>query len=251
MDERYDEACDVIEEVQRGLEAYKEEMCSNSELTPRHIARLAWKYINTKDDSKDKYLIELPVSVSVPAYFQVKAKRGKGAKQVNKYRTPEVEQMVQELERAIDIKKEGKADGMKLVFNRFDKMRAVWMAATHATAMLDALGSLAQIAVEPGFSRPLIMDCPPSAKPGVEIIQGRHPCVKSTHSGDDFIPNDLILGGKFESTEDEFADDAHDDSSVLLLSGPNMGGKSTLLREICLILILVQIGSYVHAEKCA
>eukprot|EP00579_Thalassiosira_antarctica_P005316 CAMPEP_0201877944 /NCGR_PEP_ID=MMETSP0902-20130614/9223_1 /ASSEMBLY_ACC=CAM_ASM_000551 /TAXON_ID=420261 /ORGANISM="Thalassiosira antarctica, Strain CCMP982" /LENGTH=1501 /DNA_ID=CAMNT_0048405489 /DNA_START=26 /DNA_END=4528 /DNA_ORIENTATION=+ len=251
MDERYDEACDVIEEVQRGLEAYKEEMCSNSELMPRHTARSAWKYVNTKDDSKDKYLIELPVSVSVPDDFQVKAKRGKGAKQVNKYRTPEVEQMVQELERAIDIKKEGKADGMKLVFNRFDKLRTVWMAATHATAMLDALGSLAQIAVEPGFSRPLIMDCPPSAKPGVAIIQGRHPCVKSTHSGADFIPNDLILGGKFESTEDEFADDAHDDSSVLLLSGPNMGGKSTLLRQTCLISILAQIGSYVPAEKCA
>jgi len=253
MDEEYDEACDAIEDVKRQFAEYKEEMCSNSEVTPRHTARSSWKYINTKEDSKDKYLIELPVSVNVPDDFFVKAKRGKGPKQVNKYRTPIVEQLVEELERAIDVKNERKAEGMKLVFKRFDDMRSVWMAATHATAMLDALGSLAQLAVQPGFSRPQIMDCPPSAKPGIEIIQGRHPCVDFTHSGGDFIPNDLILGGKFDSMEDEFQDNEaqRNDSSVLLLSGPNMGGKSTLLRQTCLISILAQMGSYVPAEKCA
>jgi len=176
-------------------------------------------------------------------------------KQVNKYSTPVVEQLVQQMEQAIVIKMEGKAAGMKLVFARFDSTRSAWMAATQATAMLDVLGSLAQIAVQPGFSRPRIMDCTPSSKPGIEILQGRHPCVNSTstHSGGDFIPNDLILGSKFES-EDQFADgDIHNqgDSSVLLLSGPNMGGKSTLLRQTCLIAILAQIGSYVPAERCS
>jgi len=174
---------------------------------------------------------------------------------VNKYSTPVVEQLVQQMEQAIVIKMEGKAAGMKLVFARFDSTRSAWMAATQATAMLDVLGSLAQIAVQPGFSRPRIMDCTPSSKPGIEILQGRHPCVNSTstHSGGDFIPNDLILGSKFES-EDQFADgDIHNqgDSSVLLLSGPNMGGKSTLLRQTCLIAILAQIGSYVPAERCS
>jgi len=253
MDEEYDAACDTIEDVKRNLEAYKEEMCSNGELTPRQTARSSWKYINTKEDSKDKYLIELPVSVSVPEDFYVKAKRGKGQKQVNKYCTPTVEQLVQQLEQAIDVKKEGKAAGMKLVFAKFDSMRSVWMAATQCTSMLDALGSLAQVAVRPGFTRPQIMDCPPSVKPGVEIIQGRHPCVDSTHSGGDFIPNDLILGSKFESNDGFEDSDAHDygDSSVLLLSGPNMGGKSTLLRQTCLISILAQIGSFVPAERCA
>ena len=249
MDEDYDEACNEIDRIKRDLQDYKDEMCS-SVLHPRNTARSSWKYINVKEDSKDKYLIELPISVDVPDDFEVKAKRGKGANQVNKYRTAFVEQLVQELERAIDVKNERKAAGMKLVFAKFDSMRSVWMAATHATAMLDALGSLAQIASQPGFCRPQIVDCAPTEKPGIEIIQGRHPCVEVTHNGGDFIPNDLTLGGTFDSS-DSHGDSPVDDSTVLLLSGPNMGGKSTLLRQTCLITILAQVGSFVPAEKCS
>ncbi len=244
MDEEYDAACDAIEDVKRELEAYKEEMCS-SVLQPRSAARSSWKYINTKEDAKDKYLIELPATINVPNDYYIKAKRGNGPKQVNKYRTPVIEQLVYDLERAIVVKNAGKAAGMKRVFARFASMRSVWMAAVQASAMLDALGSLAQIAIQPGYSRPLIVDCPPSAKPGIEIIQGRHPCVDATHSGADFIPNDLVLGSRLES------DDEGSEPSVLLLSGPNMGGKSTLLRQTCLIAILAQIGSFVPAERCA
>lgn len=246
MDEEYDAACDAIRDIRQELDDYKNEMCSVLK------CRSAWKYINEKEESKDKYLIELPVSIRVPDDFYVKAKRGKGANQVNKYRTPVVEQLIQDLERAIDAKNAGKAAGMKLVFAKFDSMRSVWMAATHATAMLDALGSLAEIAVQPGFCRPQIVDCPPSAKPGIKVLQGRHPCVDVTHSGGDFIPNNLILGGNVESSEEAFDQmDSSDESSVLLLSGPNMGGKSTLLRQTCLITILAQMGSFVPAEKCA
>jgi DNA mismatch repair protein MSH6 len=244
MDEEYDAACDAIEDVKRELEAFREEMCS-SVLQPRSAARSSWKYINTKEDAKDKYLIELPATINVPNDFYVKAKRGNGPKQVNKYRTPVIEQLVHDLERAIAVKNAGKAAGMKRVFAKFASMRSVWMAAVQASAMLDALGSLAQIAIQPGYSRPLIVDCPPSAKPGIEIIQGRHPCVDTTHSGADFIPNDLFLGSRLES------DSEGSEPSVLLLSGPNMGGKSTLLRQTCLIAILAQIGSFVPAERCA
>ncbi len=84
MDEKYDAACDAIEDVEGGLDAYKEEMCS-SILQPRNAARSSWTYINTKEDSKDKYMIELPVTFKVPNDFYVKAKRGNGPKQVNKY----------------------------------------------------------------------------------------------------------------------------------------------------------------------
>jgi DNA mismatch repair protein MSH6 len=119
------------------------------------------------------------------------------------------------------------------------------MAAVQASAMLDALGSLGQVAIQPGYSRPLIVDCSPSTKPGIEIIQGRHPCVDSTHSGADFIPNDLVIGSRMKSHDEGNA------PSVLLLSGPNMGGKSTILRQTCLIAILAQVGSFVPAERCA
>lgn len=74
IDEAYDEACDAVERVLHELNDYKDEMC-NGELRPSHVARSKWKYINTKVDSKDKYLIELPASVRVPEDFLVKGKR--------------------------------------------------------------------------------------------------------------------------------------------------------------------------------
>jgi len=141
------------------------------------------------------------------------------------------------LERALDIKKESKDRGMQLVFARFDTARSTWAAVSQATAMLDALGSLSETSSQSGFNRSLINDCPPEGCPMIEIVQGRHPCVKFTHNGGDFIPNDLSLGKNARSR-------------VLLLSGPNMGGKSTLLRQTCLISILAQIGCFVPAESC-
>jgi len=160
---------------------------------------------------------------------------------VNKYRTPFVEDRIIELEQAIAVQKEGKAKGMQLVFAKFDSMRHLWAAAAQATAMLDALGSLAQTATKPGFTRPTIAECPSDSMPNIRVMQGRHPCVDVTHSGGEFIPNDLSLGEQ---------GDGKDASRVLLLSGPNMGGKSTLLRQTCLISILAQIGCYVPANEC-
>ena len=166
--------------------------------------------------------------------------RGSGHKQVNKYRTSCVAQLVQELEVALEVQKARKARGMQLIFAKFDSMRSRWAAAAQATALLDALGSLAKTATKPGFCRPKILDCAPGSEPSLKIVQGRHPCVENTFNNSDFIPNDLALGTASEV----------DSSRVLLLSGPNMGGKSTLLRQTCLIAILAQIGSYVPAEEC-
>jgi DNA mismatch repair protein MSH6 len=242
VDEAYDHACDTIDRVHAELEDYKKEMCR--ELSPRQGATIGWKYINTAPESKDKYLIELPATIRVPDDFLVKGKRGAGHKQVNKYRTSVVAGLVQELERALEIQSARKAKGMQLIFAKFDSMRSVWSAAAHAAAMLDALGSLAKVATKPSYCRPTILDCPSDQPPLVDIIQGRHPCVEgsSIHSAE-FIPNDLKLGGK--------PDDENDAARLLLLSGPNMGGKSTLLRQTCLISILAQMGSYVPAESCS
>eukprot|EP00557_Chaetoceros_sp_GSL56_P011381 CAMPEP_0176479518 /NCGR_PEP_ID=MMETSP0200_2-20121128/1784_1 /TAXON_ID=947934 /ORGANISM="Chaetoceros sp., Strain GSL56" /LENGTH=1447 /DNA_ID=CAMNT_0017875571 /DNA_START=124 /DNA_END=4464 /DNA_ORIENTATION=+ len=241
MDDDYDYACDSINRIKQELEEYKNEMCS-SVLKPSHQAKREWTYVNVKVDSKDKYIIELPINIQVPGDFIVKGKRGKGAKQVNKYRTPVVERLVEELERAYDVMKAGTARGMQLVFAKFDSQRTLWASAAQASAMIDALGSLAYASSKAGYTRPVIKDCPIDGSPSISIIQGRHPCVEFTHSGDDFIPNDLTMGSIQPDEEG---------AKILLLSGPNMGGKSTLLRQTCLIAILAQIGCFVPAEKCA
>jgi DNA mismatch repair protein MSH6 len=101
---------------------------------------------------------------------------------------------------------------MQLIFAKFDSEKSRWAAAAQATALLDAIGSLAQVATKPGFTRAKILDCPADRDPGVKILSGRHPCVETTIYGEDFIPNDLFLGSGNES----------DAARVLLLSGPNM-----------------------------
>ena len=74
IDDEYDSACDTVTRIKQELDAYQKEMCQTF-LKPSHIAKSQWTYINTKDDSKDKYLIELPCTVQVPNEFMVKGKR--------------------------------------------------------------------------------------------------------------------------------------------------------------------------------
>merc|ERR1712151_642133 len=84
LDPEYDLACEEVTSIIQQLEDYKDEMC-RTHLHPS--VKSKWKFINTKPDARDKFLIELPATVPVPHFFSVKAKRGKGMKQVNKYRT--------------------------------------------------------------------------------------------------------------------------------------------------------------------
>lgn len=217
-DDLYDEACDAIVNIMQEFNELKERMCE-SELSPPGLAKSSWKYVNTKPDSKDKYLIELPARVSVPDYFIVMAKRGSGQKQVNKYLTPQAEELVEDLEKAYQIQRERRARGMEVIFMKFDSKRTVWAAAAQATALLDALGSLAHTASKAGYTRPIILNEAAGDSPAsIRINQGRHPCVEANVSGKDFIPNDLGLGG---------VEDGCPSPRVLLLSGPNMGVSDT------------------------
>ena len=240
VDAMFDQACATVEEIQSELKHYKDEMCRD-ELRPSSQARSTWTYINTKPDSKDKYLIELPASIRVPQDWIVKAKRGKGAKQVNKYRTPEVEEKVMELEKAWEAIAERKARAVQLIFAKFDAKRDFWAAAAQATALLDALCAMAQLASQPGYVRPRILDSNETRPSVLSFRQARHPCVEGSAASPEFIPNDLSLGSVNEQNNSE---------RVLLLSGPNMGGKSTFLRQTCILAILAQIGSFVPAEEC-
>ena len=70
----------------------------------------------------------------------------------------------------------------------------------------------------------------------------RHPGVVST--GVRFVPNDTIIGKRYD-----LEDSDQENANTLLISGPNMGGKSTLLRQTCIAVIMAQIGWYVPAEK--
>lgn len=80
---------------------------------------------------------------------------------------------------------------------------------------------------------PLVVDSP---VPFLDIRDGRHPCVSHTYSGDVFVPNDVIINGGR----------SQDGCLVVVVTGPNMGGKSTLIRQTGLIVILAQLVKFVH-----
>lgn len=109
----------------------------------------------------------------------------------------------------------------------------MWVLAIRSFAMLDALCALATVSQQGGFVRPEFVD--DANGPVLELRQGRHPCLVLP-PGQDPIPNDTVLG-----TEDNPA-------RLLLLTGPNMGGKSTLLRQTCIAAIMAQVGCYVPAD---
>jgi len=100
-----------------------------------------------------------------------------------------------------------------------------------AIAELDVLGSLALVAAECDYVRPQF-----NSQGAIQIVGGRHPVVErlmETESGDRFIPNNVYLNNT--------------DNLLAVITGPNMGGKSTYLRQVALICILAQIGSFVPA----
>ena len=103
-----------------------------------------------------------------------------------------------------------------------------------ALAEVDVLGSLAHVAALRNYCRPLFIE-----KSGeLEIIEGRHAVIEQQElagGSERFVPNDLYLN-----------DTTH---NILLLTGPNMGGKSTYLRQTALIVILAQMGSFVPARS--
>ena len=193
IDELYNVMCARIERIIEELNAYKDEMCMDV-LMPRSLARSSWKYANVLPDSKDKYLIELPASVTIPTDFIMKGKHGSGHMQINKYRTPLVENLVNELEAMYDLQKEWEAWGLELIFAKFDSMQTLWAAAAQATTLLDALGTLVQVASKSGYTCPRILDCLVGHLLSIKIIQGQHPCLENGPSSTQLVPNNLSLG---------------------------------------------------------
>ena len=98
-----------------------------------------------------------------------------------------------------------------------------------ALAMLDVLSALATTAVRQRYQKPLLHD-----GDEIEIVGGRHPVIEAT-SETPFIPNDLYMNNSTDR--------------LLIVTGPNMGGKSTILRQVALIALLAQVGSFVPAER--
>ncbi|KAF3930957.1 hypothetical protein ABW19_dt0210398 [Dactylella cylindrospora] len=151
-----------------------------------------------------------------------------GTKKVSRFHTPEVLKLLRER----DQRKETLANECDRAFRGFMAQIATqyqqYRDVVQSLATLDCVISLSTVAQLPGYVKPAITD-----GVGIKVKQGRHPMVEQLLL-DTYVPNDIDLGSETRRT--------------LLVTGPNMGGKSSYVRQIALIAIMAQIGSYVPAE---
>jgi len=106
---------------------------------------------------------------------------------------------------------------------------AVIMRSSYAIAQLDVVAGLAQAAVDNGYVKPVVDD-----GPVIRVRDGRHPVVERVLPTGRYVPNDVELSGE---------------ARVLVITGPNMAGKSTYIRQVALITLLAQMGSFVPAAE--
>ncbi len=109
------------------------------------------------------------------------------------------------------------------------RLKEIQAAAT-AIATLDVLASFAQVAHENGYVQPIVDE-----SDEIRITDGRHPVVESVVKNTLFVPNDTLLN--------------QNDHRLALITGPNMAGKSTYMRQVAVITLMAQIGSFVPAKS--
>ena len=196
-------------------------------LEARERARSGLASLRVRFNNVFGYFIE--VSKASAARVPPDYERRQTLANAERYTTPELKALEQQL-----LGAEGHIRELETTL--FAEVRASIAAETkrlqttaRALAMLDALTALATTAVRRRYQRPVLHD-----GDEIEIVSGRHPVIEATASAP-FVPNDLYMNNSTDR--------------LLIITGPNMGGKSTLLRQTALIAILAQTGSFVPAER--
>ena len=198
-----------------------------SGLEERERERTGIKSLKVKYASAFGYAIEVSKSNAgqVPADYVRKQTLTNG----ERYATPELKELEIEISsaqsRQLRIEERLFGELVERIALRVDEL----LGTAEALAELDVLCSLAQCAAERGYVRPEFVE-----ESLVAVEEGRHPVMEAilrTH----FVPNDINLRAK--------------EHRFILLTGPNMGGKSTYLRQTALLAIMAQIGSFVPAKR--
>jgi DNA mismatch repair protein MutS len=177
-------------------------------------------------------------------------------KNAERYITPELKEYEEKVLTAEERAKE-------LEYDLFLKLRDSVAAAaarlqTTATALaqVDVLAALAELARSRNYTRPTVV-----AAPILDVEAGRHPVLDITEPEGTFVPNDLCCAGhglndetRMTNDETESANSSFDIShssfpSFLLITGPNMSGKSTYIRQAALLTIMAQMGSFIPARR--
>jgi DNA mismatch repair protein MutS len=214
-----------LDELRRGSREGKEWIAA---LQQREIERTGIPSLKVRFNSVFGYYIEVTKTHlhKVPSDYIRKQTIAGGERFV----TPELKEM------------EGKILGAEeranaLEYELFQQVRArveensleIQRSAT-AIAALDVLAGLAELARHQNYCRPTVND-----GDVIEIIDGRHPVLEQTLVEERFVPNDALLDDK--------------ENLILIITGPNMAGKSTYIRQVALLVLMAQIGSFIPAAR--
>lgn len=197
-------------------------------LQEREITRTGIKSLKVRFTSVFGYFIEITKAnlPSVPDDYVRKQTTVNG----ERFITPELKEIENKILGADERAKAREAE----IFQELRALVVGHLAAIQETAAslaaLDALGSLAETARQLHYCRPVVDDS------GVlEIVEGRHPILDFQSTGERFVPNDTSL----DTDGHRFA----------IITGPNMAGKSTYIRQVALLTLMAQIGSYLPAQS--
>ncbi|XP_078438699.1 MUTS homolog 6 isoform X2 [Wolffia australiana] len=220
----YDSACKTVRELESSLARYLTEQ-------RKHLGNPSINFANV---GKETYLLEVPDTIAGKISDDYELRSSK--KGYFRFWTPKIKNWLAQLSQAEAEKESNLKSILKLLIKQFSEHHSKWRQLVLTTAELDVLICLAIAGDHYGRSgcRPRII--PPSDLHGlVPSLVARslgHPVLLS----ESFVPNDVLIGGA-------------GNPNFILLTGPNMGGKSTLLRQICLAVILAQIGADVPADS--
>ena len=174
------------------------------------------------------YYIEITHTHSqkIPSDYQ----RKQTLKNAERYITPELKTYEDQVLRAEEKSRELEYELFVQLREQTARQARRLLQTAEALAQLDVLAGLAELADVQNWQRPELAD-----ESVLVIEQGRHPVLEQWLPAGVFVPNDTALGV--------------DDAAILLITGPNMAGKSTYLRQVALITLLAQMGSFVPAQK--
>jgi DNA mismatch repair protein MutS len=174
------------------------------------------------------YYIEITHThvAKIPADYQ----RKQTLKNAERYITPELKQHEEEVLTAEQKIFQREYELYLHLRDRVAEQTSRLMQTAEVLATLDVLAALAELAATREYNRPELCD-----EPILEVVEGRHPVLDQTLPQGTFVPNDIVLGPQ--------------DGQFLLITGPNMGGKSVYLRQQALLVLMAQMGSFVPAKQ--
>ena len=224
---REDHQTEDIQDHQMSIAHVEHELDSHRAVAAEKIKKKKVEYVTV---AGIEYLIEVPNTdiKNVPASWS----KISGTKKLSRFHTPEVLRLTTERDQhrealAAACDKAFK-DLLQTIAADYQPLRD----AVSSLATLDCLLSLSKVAAQQGYTKPTFL--PDSSEPTISISNGRHPIADHTlESG--YIPFTTSL--------------AHPSPLAHLITGPNMGGKSSFVRALALLVLLAQVGSYVPADS--